>query len=107
MGESLFETVIGKAAGETRGISDASLSLQTGALAGASPLLGNADTLRQSRVRWLVVRMSHRARGFLAQPSQHFMRLVSILRYFTALAETLPPELLQLMLEPLLTPIYR
>jgi len=107
MGESLFETVVGKSAGDIQSIAGASLSLQTGPLVVASPLTGSADTLRQSRVRWLVVRMSHRARGFLAQPSQHFMRLVSILRYFTALAETLPPDLLLLILEPLLTPIYR
>lgn len=65
------------------------------------------DTLRRSRVRWLVVRLSYRARGFLAQAPQHFVRLVSILRYFEALTAALPEAMLTPMLAPMLGPAYR
>jgi len=111
MGESLFETVDGRGVGETQSSSDAPLSIRGGpatlTLSMPDSTLSKPDILRRSRVRWLVVRLSHRARAFMAKPPEHFMRIVSILRYFTALAETLPSDLLVPLLEPLLTPIYR
>lgn len=111
MGESLFETVDGRGVGEAQSASDAPLSVRGGpatlTLSMADSTLSKSDILRRSRVRWLVVRLSHRARAFMAKPPEHFMRIVSILRYFTALSETLPSDLLVPLLEPLLTPIYR
>eukprot|EP00928_Gymnodinium_smaydae_P001886 TRINITY_DN10671_c3_g1_i1.p1 TRINITY_DN10671_c3_g1~~TRINITY_DN10671_c3_g1_i1.p1 ORF type:complete len:955 (+),score=232.42 TRINITY_DN10671_c3_g1_i1:389-3253(+) len=65
------------------------------------------ELLRRSRLHWLVVRMSQRARGLLARPSQAVVRIVSMLRFFTALAEVLPADLLAELLEPLLSPAYR
>jgi len=104
MSESLFETVGSSVAAEHKGMEGLQPSEAEEIVVG---LVAAPDLLRRSRVRWLVVRLSHRVRTFLAQPSLHFLRLVSILRYFTALIEALPPSLLLHMLEPLLTPVYR
>lgn len=104
MGESLFETV-------GTGVSADGQSMEGLAVRDASTIVVGTvpavDLLRRSRIRWLVVRLSHRVRVFLAQPALHFLRLVSILRYFTALIESLPNPLLVHLLEPLLTPVYR
>lgn len=112
MSESLFETIGKDAPTEKESMQGPHVALpgtssmpsSSSANTGAVPSL---DVLRRSRVRWVVIRLSHRARSFLAQPPQNFMRLVSILRYFTALIESLPPALLLHLLEPLLSPVYR
>merc|ERR1712083_854246 len=62
---------------------------------------------RRSRIRWLIVRFSYQARSFLSQPSQHFVRLVSIFKFFAAFIKLSPNELLVPLLEPLLSPVYR
>jgi len=66
-----------------------------------------AAVLRRSRGRWLIVRLSHRARGFLARPLQHFVRLVSIFRLLASLVDVLSDDFLVLLLEPLISPAYR
>ncbi|CAJ1353350.1 unnamed protein product [Effrenium voratum] len=65
------------------------------------------DRLRRSRVRWLLVRWSHQSQGFQANPSEHFVRLVSWFRLCEFLAEQFPVEVLAHLLRPLLSPAYR
>mmetsp|Transcript_47002 Transcript_47002/g.135426 ORF Transcript_47002/g.135426 Transcript_47002/m.135426 type:complete len:1019 (+) Transcript_47002:3-3059(+) len=65
------------------------------------------EVLRRSRTLWLAVRLSFKARSFLARPTQHVIRLVAVLRLFTGLAELLPSELLVHVLEPLISPAHR
>jgi len=67
----------------------------------------DGDAARRSRVLWLAVRLSHHARSFLAKPSHHFVRLMSIFRFFTALADSLPAGVLEPLLVPMLSPAYR
>jgi len=53
------------------------------------------------------VRLSHSARGFLARPNQHFVRLISVFKLFTSMAEMLPEAMIVILLEPMLSPVYR
>lgn len=67
----------------------------------------NPEVLRQTRVRWAVVRLSFTARGFLRKPQTHVVGLASIFRFFGALSSTLAPPLVESLLDALLSPLYR
>ena len=54
---------------------------------------GNVEEhLRRSRVRWLLVRWSHKTQGFQANPTEHFVRLISWFRLCTALVDQFPAQ---------------
>ncbi|CAK0802078.1 unnamed protein product, partial [Prorocentrum cordatum] len=115
-GPSLFETVhLVDRGGDlvSEGIGQAgnsSLPAEQGSVQQVEPAVGIAFThemLRRSRVHWLLVRLSHEARLFLSQPSQHFVRLVCVFRIFSHMISWLPEHLLVLLLDPLLNPTYR
>eukprot|EP00930_Biecheleria_cincta_P042397 TRINITY_DN29176_c0_g1_i1.p1 TRINITY_DN29176_c0_g1~~TRINITY_DN29176_c0_g1_i1.p1 ORF type:complete len:3801 (-),score=763.37 TRINITY_DN29176_c0_g1_i1:725-11332(-) len=104
-GPSLFEAVQGhkdNLEAESKTSSAASAKLEH-----MSTPEATAETLRDSRIRWLVVRLSQKSRAFLAAPSQHFVRLVSILRLFSTLVDHLPMEVMAQLLGPILSPAYR
>ena len=63
--------------------------------------------LRQSRVRWLLVRWSHETQSFQADPEGHYVRLISWFRLSQALVDHFPVEVLRQLLRPLLSPAYR
>eukprot|EP00913_Durusdinium_trenchii_P006580 g6183.t1 len=65
------------------------------------------DRLRRSRMRWLLVRWSHQSQGFQANPTEHFVRLISWFRLCTALEDQFPAQVLSQLLRPLLSPAYR
>lgn len=50
--------------------------------------------LRQSRVRWLLVRWSHETQSFQADPARHYVRLISWFRLCGTLVEHFPSEAL-------------
>lgn len=105
-GPSLFEQV-GKPAAAAQPSLDLS-SLAAGRGEGQGP--GAVDieaSLRRSRVRWLIVRTSHRARALLKRPSFGVVRLVSAFRYYAALVEALPVEVLIHVMEPIVGICYR
>eukprot|EP00435_Cladocopium_sp_Y103_P038590 s1356_g10.t1 len=62
---------------------------------------------RRSRVRWLLVRWSHQSQGFQANPTEHYVRLISWFRLCSSLVEHFPVEVLSQLLPPLLSPAYR
>lgn len=77
---------------------------------GAARVLGDmplVDRLRRSGVRGALVRLSHQIQGFQADPTQHYVRLVSWLRFSASLADQLPADVLEGLLRPLLAPAYR
>lgn len=98
LGPSLFEQV------QPPVEDDAPSKMST---ASTDAIAADTSLLQRSRVHWLVVRMSQRTRSLLSRPSDSMVRLVCTLRYFTALAETLPVDLLVALLEPILSPAYR
>jgi len=102
MASSLFDTVGGSSSSTSRPVEEALPGTAT------EPFTGDvAESLQRSRLRWLVVRLSHKSRGFLSNPSKYFVRLVSIFRLFTALVEQLSVDALAELLGPLLSPAYR
>jgi len=97
IGPSLFEEATGEA---PRPVASA-------AAAACSSEMTPSQLLRRSRVRWLIVRLSHRARAYLSDPNRHFVRLVSIFRLFHSLLEFLSVDILSELMAPLLSPSYR
>lgn len=71
------------------------------------PLAEVEERLRRSRVRWFLVRWSHQSQGFQANPTEHYVRLISWFRLCSSLVDHFPVEVLSQLLSPLLSPAYR
>jgi hypothetical protein len=106
---SLYDSLAGAGDGSSAGGTKVADVGPGGGLDGVAPatMTNGEEAVRQSRVLWVVVRLSQQARRFMRQPTRHFVRIVSIFRFYTALAETLPAELLVPLAEPIIYAAYR
>jgi len=78
-----------------------------GVLSPLEPTDDPQQLLKKARVHWLTVRLSYRARKFLAKPREHLVRLIIIFRFFKNLSDLLPATMLVHVLEPMLSPLFR